>query len=243
MRRRRLLIEPQVGRRGLAGAAILLDVVGDRLTLVQPPPAGAFDRGDVDEHIVPAIVGLDEAEALLQVEPLYDAGAGAGRGATVAAPLRRIPLWAVISAAAVETAAAAGAARPAGLGQRRAGAHPLQIDGGELARPAILLELVGDLVALVQPFQTRAFDGRDMDEDVAAAFVGRNETKPLCGIEELDDTRRHPNPLADLGLHVPTLSAQSRFSGQGVHERIQRAGKRGESRRPPGVPDCRPITV
>src|SRR5580658_6613106 len=100
MRRRRLLIEPQVGGRGLAGAAILLDVVGDRLALVQPPPAGAFDGGDVDEHIVPAVVGLDEAEALLRVEPLHDAGAGARRGAAVAAPLRRVPLWAVKPAAA-----------------------------------------------------------------------------------------------------------------------------------------------
>jgi hypothetical protein len=33
--------------------------------------SGAFDRTDVNENILPAIIRLDEAEAFLAIEPLY----------------------------------------------------------------------------------------------------------------------------------------------------------------------------
>src|SRR5262245_26087941 len=47
-----------------------LDVEGDALPLGQRFEAGALDRGDVNEHVAPAVIGLDEAVAALGVEEL-----------------------------------------------------------------------------------------------------------------------------------------------------------------------------
>src|SRR4029079_12604572 len=46
-------------------------VVGDLLALVEGAHPGAFDRADVHEDILVAIVRLNEAEALLAIEPLH----------------------------------------------------------------------------------------------------------------------------------------------------------------------------
>lgn len=59
---------------GLARAAIFLGVEGNLLTLVEAADAGAFQRGRVDEHVLAAIVRLNEAEAFLTVVELYGAG-------------------------------------------------------------------------------------------------------------------------------------------------------------------------
>ena len=57
--------------RGLSGAAVLLDLVAYLLTLLQIAQAGALDGADVNENIRSAIIGLDEAKALLTVEPFH----------------------------------------------------------------------------------------------------------------------------------------------------------------------------
>jgi hypothetical protein len=57
--------------RGLAGAAVLLDLEVDLLTFNEVRHASAFDSGDVDENVRAAIVRLDEAETLGSIEPLY----------------------------------------------------------------------------------------------------------------------------------------------------------------------------
>ena len=59
-----------VGRR-LARAAVGHDLVGDLLALAQRAEAGAFDSADVHEHIVAAVIRLDEAIALGCVKPLH----------------------------------------------------------------------------------------------------------------------------------------------------------------------------
>src|SRR6266571_4859315 len=43
----------------------------DLLVLIQRPVAGACDRGEVDEHVRRPVIGGDEAEALVGVEPLH----------------------------------------------------------------------------------------------------------------------------------------------------------------------------
>src|SRR5262249_60862018 len=45
-----------------------LDVEGEALPLAQRFEPGPLDRGDVHEHVAPAVVGLDEAVAALGVE-------------------------------------------------------------------------------------------------------------------------------------------------------------------------------
>jgi hypothetical protein len=59
----------QIGCRGLS--ALGHNVERDFLSLVEAAHPGAFDSADVDEHVLAAVIRLDEAEALLAVEPLY----------------------------------------------------------------------------------------------------------------------------------------------------------------------------
>ncbi len=61
----------QIFRRRLACPAISNNVEGDLLSFVKAVHPGAFDRADVHEHILAAIIRLDEAEAFLAVEPLH----------------------------------------------------------------------------------------------------------------------------------------------------------------------------
>src|SRR5690606_28176379 len=53
-----------------AGTAVLLDLEIDLLAFDQVRHASTLDCGDVDENVLTAIVGLDEAEALGGVKPL-----------------------------------------------------------------------------------------------------------------------------------------------------------------------------
>src|SRR5688572_26112407 len=57
----------EVDGAGLA-ALVVLEVVAEALILVQRGHAGAFDRRNVDEGIVAAALGLNEAVALVAVE-------------------------------------------------------------------------------------------------------------------------------------------------------------------------------
>src|SRR6185437_7642503 len=60
-------------QREIAGrflAAIAHDLVLDLLTLIEPRQPGALDRRDVDEDVLAAGIRLNEAVALLRVEPL-----------------------------------------------------------------------------------------------------------------------------------------------------------------------------
>lgn len=58
-------------RRRLAAATIRHDFELDLLAIGQAIQARAFNGADVDEHVGAAAIRLDEAEALLGVEPLY----------------------------------------------------------------------------------------------------------------------------------------------------------------------------
>jgi hypothetical protein len=61
----------QIVRRGLACPSIGDNVESDLLSLVEDTHASAFDRADVHEDILAAIIRLNEAEAFLVVEPLH----------------------------------------------------------------------------------------------------------------------------------------------------------------------------
>src|SRR5208337_4488630 len=54
---------------GLAGALVLGDLVAHLLAFAQIAQPGALDRADMNENIRAARIGLDEAEALLTIEP------------------------------------------------------------------------------------------------------------------------------------------------------------------------------
>jgi hypothetical protein len=59
---------------GLAAAAILDDLVAHLLAFAQIAQAGALDGADMNENVRAAIIGLDEAEAFLTIEPFHGAG-------------------------------------------------------------------------------------------------------------------------------------------------------------------------
>jgi hypothetical protein len=61
----------QIVRRGLACLSIRDNVEGDLLSLVEDTHASAFDRADVHEDILAAIIRLDKAEAFLVIEELH----------------------------------------------------------------------------------------------------------------------------------------------------------------------------
>jgi hypothetical protein len=59
---------------GLAAALVLRDLVAHLLAFAQITQAGALDRADMNENIRASRIGLDEAEALLTIEPFHGAG-------------------------------------------------------------------------------------------------------------------------------------------------------------------------
>jgi hypothetical protein len=59
----------QVACRGLS--ALSHNVERDFLSLVEAMQPGPFHSADVDEHVLAAVIRLDEPEAFLAVEPLY----------------------------------------------------------------------------------------------------------------------------------------------------------------------------
>src|SRR3712207_8043529 len=81
------LFRSEVRRRLLA--ALGHHLVGDLLVLVQALQPRRLHGGDVDEYVPAAVLGLDEAEALVGGEPLH----GAGGHATL--PLKPAPFWPV----------------------------------------------------------------------------------------------------------------------------------------------------
>jgi hypothetical protein len=56
--------------RGRQFAALVHNVVADLLPFIEVAHAGAFNRGNVDEYVFPAILRLYEAKALLGIEKL-----------------------------------------------------------------------------------------------------------------------------------------------------------------------------
>src|SRR6478735_4258143 len=62
----------QVDGAGLA-ALVLLEIVGHALLLIERAHAGLLDRADVNEGVVAAALGRDEAEALVGIEEFYGA--------------------------------------------------------------------------------------------------------------------------------------------------------------------------
>jgi hypothetical protein len=61
----------QIFCRGFTRLAIGNNLERDLLSFVEPVHACAFDRADVHEYIVAAVIRLNEAEALLAVEPFH----------------------------------------------------------------------------------------------------------------------------------------------------------------------------
>src|SRR5690348_5535321 len=64
--RKRFAVDAQIGRRDAAAAIDEREL--ERLAVGQIGQAGLLDRGDVNEHILAAVIADDEAEALLRVE-------------------------------------------------------------------------------------------------------------------------------------------------------------------------------
>jgi len=110
----RLAVDPKVGRRD--AAATIHEREFERLAVGQIGQAGLLDRGNVNEHILAAVIANHEAEAFLRIEEFDDALAfattwgrhAATRAATGTAAAKTTA--AAASAAAESTTAAAAAA-------------------------------------------------------------------------------------------------------------------------------------
>jgi len=98
----------QIGGRNLS--ATIDQVEFELLTFSQAFETGAFDRADVHEHIFAAVFTLDEAKALLRVEELHDALAGADHLGRHAATAACTAAWAAEAAATAAARAAEAAA-------------------------------------------------------------------------------------------------------------------------------------
>jgi hypothetical protein len=61
----------KVIRRQLSGPLVGDDFVADLLTFVKIVHSGAFDRTDMHENVLAAVVRLNEAETFLAVKPLH----------------------------------------------------------------------------------------------------------------------------------------------------------------------------
>src|SRR5260370_30896948 len=61
----------------LAGPLIISELIRQLLAFVQVRHLGALDRADVNEHILAAIIRLNEAKTLLRIEPFDSSGAHA----------------------------------------------------------------------------------------------------------------------------------------------------------------------
>src|ERR1700761_9386864 len=64
------LRQREIFRAGLAAHLVGLELEVDLLAFRETGKTGPLDRADVHEHILAAVVGLDETKALLAVEPL-----------------------------------------------------------------------------------------------------------------------------------------------------------------------------
>jgi hypothetical protein len=123
--RHRFAFDSQV--RGRDPAAAIDEREFERLAIGQVGQTGLLDRGDMDEHVLAAVIANDEAEALLRVEELYDAFAFAddlGRhSATATAAAAAEATTAGTAAAAKATASTAAAVAAGALAKASAAAE------------------------------------------------------------------------------------------------------------------------
>jgi hypothetical protein len=66
-------VDAKLVSRRLAGSSVCDDIECQLLSLVERAQAGTFDRTNVNEDILAAVVRLNEAKTFLAVEPLYSA--------------------------------------------------------------------------------------------------------------------------------------------------------------------------
>src|SRR5690606_11585617 len=86
-----------------------------------------------------------------------------------------------------------------------------EISSRGFASTAILLDLIADLLAIGEGRETRAFDSRNVNENVLTAVIGLNETKTLSAIEPLYRSSRHPR--------IPSCNATRQPSGRSASYR------------------------
>src|SRR4051794_12911485 len=132
------------------------------------------DRGEVHEHVVPAVVGLDEPEALLGVEPPHRALAPTA-AATAGSPRPPVPRR----------------GRPAIVTGRRPTATPQRLDRVRLRTPVTRTGRERYPLPRLQAAVTAVGGDRgEVHEHVVPAVVGLDEPESLLGVEPLDRALR-----------------------------------------------------
>jgi hypothetical protein len=86
------------------------------------------------------------------------------------------------------------------------------------------LKRKGDLVAFIQGPQPGALNRRDVDENVRAAFVRRNETKALLAVEPFYGAGRHGEYQSLEVGQPPAIFIAGDQASMGVRESKSGAG-------------------
>lgn len=68
------LIDAKVLSAGFAAHAVGLDLERNLLAFIEGAQTGPFDGADMNEDVLAAVIGLDEAEALCRIKPLNCSG-------------------------------------------------------------------------------------------------------------------------------------------------------------------------
>ncbi len=66
-----------------------------------------------------------------------------------------------------------------------------QVARGHLAAAVVPLKLVADLLTFAQAVERRAFDGRNVHENIGSAFIRLDEAKTLLFVEPLNGSSSH----------------------------------------------------
>src|SRR3979490_2038452 len=101
------LPDPQILRRSLPLVGHFL--IAHLCTLIECAEPSFLDRGDVHEHILAAVIGLNESIALCRVEPLHRSGCHLGRLPYPIGPQDNLmPIWKASKTAGVSRRARSG---------------------------------------------------------------------------------------------------------------------------------------
>src|SRR3954468_11837128 len=133
------------------------------LVLVQRAQSGTLNGPDVDEHVLPTLIGDDEAEALVRVEPLdgaFDRHAAARFG-----PVAVI----VVVTDALARIAGSGSKPAAPLGW--SGTSLDAVNGRHLCSLLAVDQVTHQDRSLVQALQAGLLDDRDVKEHVGRSII------------------------------------------------------------------------
>jgi hypothetical protein len=141
------------------------------LVLVQSAQSSTLDRTDVDENVLAALIGSDEAKSFVRVEPLHRAFDG-----SATAGLRTISVV-IVAADALAGIPRPGCLTSTTLGWGGTGLHA--VDSRDLRSLWSVGQITHNDRSFVQALEAGLFYDRDMEEHIRRTIIRRDETEAL----------------------------------------------------------------